>query len=182
MHGHRRWSCKSTLLHSHITCVWGDIPIGLGTSVVTFKRSVEVCQISGECINHFHHIHHLESSSWPFDCSTAQFLFSFLGPVDLWSLAFFNALSLWQFGLVCPWSPQWWQKCCVLEPLYDFGSDFPLPLGLTTDCLGGLVINRWSVIFFFFSDFTWSTFVVATISSLAFTNFISLVTLTLELL
>ena len=58
MHGHKRWSCMSTLLHPHITCVWGDIPIGLGTSVVTFKPSVEVCQIGGECINHLHYIHH----------------------------------------------------------------------------------------------------------------------------
>ena len=123
----------------------------------------------------------LESPSRPPNCSTAQFLLPFLGPLDLWSLAFFNALSLWQFGLVCPWSPQWWQKCCVLGPLCDFGSDFPLPLGLTTNCVGGLVINRWSITFFF-SGFTLSAFVVATIGYLAFTNFISLVTLTLELL
>ena len=36
----------------------GDIPIGLGTSVVTFKPFVEVCQTYGECVNHVHHIHH----------------------------------------------------------------------------------------------------------------------------
>ena len=58
MHGHRRWSCMSTLLHPHATCVWGDIPIRLATSVVTFKPSVEVCQTGGKCINHLHHIHH----------------------------------------------------------------------------------------------------------------------------
>ena len=33
MHGHRRWSRMSTLLHPHVMCVWGDIPIGLGTRV-----------------------------------------------------------------------------------------------------------------------------------------------------
>ena len=48
----------STHLHPHVTSVWGDIPIGLGTSVVAFKPSVEVCQIGYECINHLHHIHH----------------------------------------------------------------------------------------------------------------------------
>ena len=48
----------STLLQPHVTCVLGDIPIGLGTSVATFKPSVEVCQTGGECINHLNHIHH----------------------------------------------------------------------------------------------------------------------------
>ena len=69
MHGHKRWSCMSTLLHPHITCVWGDFPIGLGTSVVTFKPFIEVCQTGGECINHLYHIHHSGvsiSASWLF--------------------------------------------------------------------------------------------------------------------
>ena len=58
------WICcnayarMSTLLHPHVICVWGDIPIGLGTSVVAFKPSVEACQTGGKCINHLHHIHH----------------------------------------------------------------------------------------------------------------------------
>ena len=43
---------------THVTCVWGDIPIRLGTSVVTFRPFVEVSQIGGECIDHLHHIHH----------------------------------------------------------------------------------------------------------------------------
>ena len=48
----------STILHPHVMCVWGDIFIELGTSVMTFKPSVEVCQTCGECVNHLHHIHH----------------------------------------------------------------------------------------------------------------------------
>ena len=124
----------------------------------------------------------LRSPSWPFDCSAVQFPLPCLGPLDLWAFEFFNAWSLWRFGLMCPGIPQWWQKCWVLEPLYDFGRDFPLPLGLTTDWLGGLVKNRWSVTFRFFSDFTFSTTEVSTTDSLAFTNFISLDILTAELL
>ena len=50
----------STLLHPHVTCVWGDIPIGLGTNVMAFKPSVEVCQTGGECINHPYHIPYSE--------------------------------------------------------------------------------------------------------------------------
>ena len=83
------------------------------------------------------------SLSWPFDCSAVLFLLSFLGPPDLWALAFFNALSLRQFGLVCPCSPQWWHKCFVLGPLCDFGSDFPLASGLTIDWLRGFINTRW---------------------------------------
>ena len=41
-----------TLLHSHDTCIWGDIPRGLGTIVVTFKPFGETCQTGGECIDH----------------------------------------------------------------------------------------------------------------------------------
>ena len=56
-----------TLLHPHDTCVWGDIPRGLGTIVVTFKPSGEACQTGSECINHPHHIPHSRitiSTSW----------------------------------------------------------------------------------------------------------------------
>ena len=48
----------STLLQPHVTCVWGDILIGLGMSVMAFKPSGETFQAGGECTNHFHHIHH----------------------------------------------------------------------------------------------------------------------------
>ena len=47
-----------TLLHPHDMCVWGDIPRGLGTIVVTFKPSSEACQPGSEGIIHLHHIPH----------------------------------------------------------------------------------------------------------------------------
>ena len=48
----------STLHHPHVTCVWGDILIGLGMRVRTFKPSSEAFQTVGECTNHLHHVHH----------------------------------------------------------------------------------------------------------------------------
>ena len=47
-----------TLLHPHDMCVWGDIPRGLSTIVVTFKPSSEACQPGSEGIIHLHHIPH----------------------------------------------------------------------------------------------------------------------------
>ena len=124
----------------------------------------------------------MRSPFWPLDDSTAQVLLSFLGPLDLWSLAFFNALNLWKFGLVCPWSPQWWQTWFVHGPLCDLGRDFPLASGLTTNWLRGLFNTHWSAIFFFFSNLAFSTVGATTIGYLAFTNFTSLKIFTAELL
>ena len=45
-----------TLLHPHDTCVWGDIPRGLGIRVVAFKPLGEACQTRSDGINHLHHI------------------------------------------------------------------------------------------------------------------------------
>ena len=73
------------------------------------------------------------STSRPFDC--LWFPLPFPCPFGLWELAFFNAWSLWKFGLVCPRIPQWWQKCCVWGPLFDFGRDFSFDLGLATNGL-----------------------------------------------
>ena len=61
--------CMSTLFHPHVTCVWGDILIGLGTRVRAFKPSCEAFQIVGECPNHLHHVYHsgiTTSTSWWF--------------------------------------------------------------------------------------------------------------------
>ena len=48
----------STLFHPHVTCIWGDFLIGLGTGVRAFKPSCEAFQAVSECTNHLHHIHH----------------------------------------------------------------------------------------------------------------------------
>ena len=120
------------------------------------------------------------STSRSFDC--LWFPLPFPCPLGLWELTFFNAWSLWQFGLVCHWIPQWWQKCCVWGPLYDFGKDFPFALGLSINGLGGFVKTYCTITFGFFSTFTLSTRGVVIIGSLALSNFISLDTLALELL
>ena len=59
----------STLFHPHVTYVWGDFLIRLGTGVRAFKPSCEAFQGVGECTNHLHHIHHSKitiSISWWF--------------------------------------------------------------------------------------------------------------------
>ena len=48
----------NTFLHPYVMCVWGDIPVGLGTGVRTFKPSSKAFQTVGECTNHLHHVHH----------------------------------------------------------------------------------------------------------------------------
>ena len=48
----------STLFHPHVTCVWGDFLIVLGTGVRAFKPSWEAFQTVGECTNHLYHVHH----------------------------------------------------------------------------------------------------------------------------
>ena len=118
----------------------------------------------------------------PLDDSTAHVLLSFLGPLDVWSFAFFNALSIWQFGLVCPWRPQWWKTWFVLGPLYDLGRDFPLASALTTDWLWGLFNTCWSAAFLALSSFAFSIVGATTTGSLVFINFTSLEIFIVELL
>ena len=95
----------------------------------------------------------LGSPFWPLVELATQVPLSFLGPLDLWSVAFFNALNLWQLGLVCPCNPQKWQKWFVLGPHCDLGSDLPLASNLASDWLRDLLNTRWSATFFFLSTF-----------------------------
>ena len=48
----------NTLFHPHVTCVWGDFLIGLGTGVRAFKPSCKAFQAVSECTNHLHHVPH----------------------------------------------------------------------------------------------------------------------------
>ena len=73
----------STLLHPYIMCVWGDIPIGLGTSVVASNLLEKLAKYVVNALIIFITSITSESPSRPLDCSTAQFLLSFLGPLDL---------------------------------------------------------------------------------------------------
>ena len=87
-----------TLLHPHDTCVWGDIPIGLGTIVVTFKPSGEACQTGSEGINHLQHILHsgiafltfwLLNSPIPFAMSWSS------RPLSIWILQCLKLMTIW---------------------------------------------------------------------------------------
>ena len=172
----------STPLHPHVTCVWGDIPIGLDTWIVTFKPAVEVCQTCSECLNNFHYVHHTRLSiliSWfphspispvvPWSCwplipniIQCSQLMTIRSGVSLKSTMMANMVRSWTSLWVWSWSP--------------FG------FSLTVDWLRGLFNTHWSAIFFFSSTFAFSTVGTTPFGSLAFTNFTSLVTLTFELL
>ena len=115
----------STPFHPHGTCVWGDIPIGLGTSVVSFKPSGEACQTSGECINHLHHVHHtgitiltswllnspipfvISRSFWPLITCILQCpqLMTIWSGVSLLSTVMTKMLYSWTFLWFMKWFP-----------------------------------------------------------------------------
>ena len=48
------WMC--TLLHPHDTCIWGDIPRGLGTRAMILKPLAKACQTRSDGIYYLHHI------------------------------------------------------------------------------------------------------------------------------
>ena len=68
--------CTSTPLHPHGTCVWGDIPKGLGIIVLAFKPFVEACQAGGKYINHLHYISNVRHSFSPFRLLGVHFILS----------------------------------------------------------------------------------------------------------
>ena len=70
------------------------------------------------------------STSHPFKC--LEFPLPFPCLLGFWISVSFNTWSLWQFGLVCPRIPQWWQYCWVFRPLCALGRDLPLALGLAS--------------------------------------------------
>ena len=109
----------STLLHTYVMCVWGDIPIGLCMSVVAFKPSTEAYQTGGECINHLHHIHHSEisiSTFWLFN-SPIPFVISWSSlPLSTWILQCLQLMTIWSgvtlnsivmAEVLSSWTPLW---------------------------------------------------------------------------
>ena len=149
----------STFLHPHGTCVWGafgvislvDWVLELWFSNLRVKFSKQEVIVSIIFITS----PMLGSTSRPFDC--LWFPLPFPCPLGLWEPAFFNAWSFWQFGQVCPQTPQWWQKCWVWGPFCDFGRDFPFALGLAIIGFWGFVKTFWTITFGFFLTFTFST-------------------------
>ena len=58
MQGHVVMLMHKYPFHPHVTCIWGDFLIRLGTKVRAFKPSCEAFQAVGECTNHLHHVYH----------------------------------------------------------------------------------------------------------------------------
>ena len=67
--------CMCTLFLSHDTCVWSDIPRGLGTRAVILKPLAKACQIRSDVSIIFITSPKPESASCPFDCLAFQFPF-----------------------------------------------------------------------------------------------------------
>ena len=88
----------STLFHPHVTCVWGDILIGLGTGVRAFKPSCEAFQTVGECPNHLHHIHHsgiTTSTSWRFTIPISPVISRSSRPWSTCIIHYSQFLTIW---------------------------------------------------------------------------------------
>ena len=56
MHGHREWSCMSTLLHSHCTSVFDEILRWRGMTDITLKPWGEASKAWWNVLQHFHYI------------------------------------------------------------------------------------------------------------------------------
>ena len=90
--------CMCIPFHPHNTCVWGDIPKGLGMRVKTFKPSSEVLQASGEGTNHFHHVHHawiIISTSWLLTNPTSFVIFRAFWPLNTCILQCLQFMAIW---------------------------------------------------------------------------------------
>ena len=88
----------STLFHPHVTCVWGDILIGLGTGVRAFKLSCESFQAVGECTNHLHHVHYSGitiSTSWRFTSPISPVISRSLRPWSTCIIHCSKLLTIW---------------------------------------------------------------------------------------
>ena len=55
-----------TLLHPHGTCVWGDIPRGLGARAMILKPLVEACQTRRDGVYYLYYITKTKISFLPF--------------------------------------------------------------------------------------------------------------------
>ena len=88
----------STLFHPHVTCVWGDILIGLGTGVRAFKPSCEAFQTIGECPNYLHHVYHSRITtltSWRFTSPISPVISRSLRPLSTCIIHYSQLLTIW---------------------------------------------------------------------------------------
>ena len=109
MHGHSDWSCMNTLLYPHCTSVLGEIFKGRGTTNITLKPRGEASKTWWNVLQHLHNISNELSLIFSFSLNPFGILLELSWPHK--ELALLSAWSLKQFGLVCPHTPQWWQKC-----------------------------------------------------------------------
>ena len=174
----------STPLHPGVTCVWGNIPIGLGMWIVASKLAIEVCQTCGECLNHIHYIHHIRISiltSWLSNSPIPLVIFWSPWPLipriiqcsQLMTIRSGVSLkSTMMAYMVCSRTSLWFWRWS--------------PFGFRPDhwlvARRGLFNILWSATFFSFSTFVFSIVRATTTGSLAFTNFTSLEIFTAELL
>ena len=163
----------SNPLQPHVTCVWGDIPIGLGTWIVTFKPAIEVCQTCGECLNHVHYIHHIRISiltSWLSNSPIPLVIFWSPWPLipriiqcsQLMTIRSGVSLkSTMMAYMVCSRTSLWFWRWS--------------PFGFRPDhwlvARRGLFNILWSATFFSFSTFVFSIVRATTTGSLAFTRY-----------
>ena len=88
----------STLFHPHVTCIWVDILIGLGTGVRAFKPSCEAFQTVGECPNHLHHVYHsgiTTLTSWQFTSPISPVISRFSRPWSTCIIHCSQLLTIW---------------------------------------------------------------------------------------
>ena len=88
----------SNLFHLHVTCVWGDILIGLGTRVRAFKPSCEAFQAVAEFTNHLHHVHYFgitTSTSWRFTSPISPVISRSLRPWSTCIIHCSQLLTIW---------------------------------------------------------------------------------------
>ena len=88
----------STLFHPHVTCVWGDFLIGLGTRVRAFKPSYEALQAVGESTNHLHHLHHSGITtliSWWFNSPNSPIISRSSWPLRSCTIHCSQLLTIW---------------------------------------------------------------------------------------
>ena len=123
MHGYRKRSCISTLLHPLFTSILGESLRWRGTTNITFKPRGEVSKAQWYVLQHLHNVSNKMSLLSPLGL-----LFELSCPRI--ESAFLSAWSLKKFGLVCPCTPQSWHTCFTWGPLWFLGNDFPFSFGL----------------------------------------------------
>ena len=172
----------NTFLHPYVMCVWGDIPVGLGTGVRTFKPSSKAFQTVGECTNHLHHVHHSGitiSISWWLN-NPSPLVISLSSWTLITCIPQCSQLMTIRSGVLL--------KSAVMIQMVHSRTSLRLWKRFCSGCkpnhklIMGLVQHPLVSYILLLLTFVFSTVEATTSSSLAFTNFTSLGMFTAELL